>query len=50
MANNVVHFEIFFDDLERAKKFYTEVLGWAQHDRLAAACDAIRSPDRRRIL
>ena len=29
MANNVVHFEIFVDDLERAKKFYTEVLGWA---------------------
>ena len=29
MANPVVHFEIFVDDLERAKKFYTDVLGWA---------------------
>jgi hypothetical protein len=29
MGNNIVHFEIYVDDLERAKKFYTEVLGWA---------------------
>jgi uncharacterized protein len=29
MSNNVVHFEIFVDDLERAKKFYFDVLGWA---------------------
>jgi uncharacterized protein len=29
MANPVVHFEIFVNDLERAKKFYSEVLGWA---------------------
>jgi len=29
MAAPVVHFEIFVDDPERARKFYTEVLGWA---------------------
>lgn len=29
MANNVVHFEIYVNDPERAKKFYAEVLGWA---------------------
>jgi len=29
MANPIVHFEIFVDDLERAKKFYAAVLGWA---------------------
>jgi predicted enzyme related to lactoylglutathione lyase len=29
MAANVVHFEIFVEDPDRAKKFYTEVLGWA---------------------
>ncbi|MCX6728384.1 MAG: VOC family protein [Candidatus Saccharibacteria bacterium] len=29
MGNNIVHFEIYVDDLERAQKFYTEVLGWA---------------------
>ena len=29
MGNNIVHFEIYVDDMERAKKFYTEVLGWA---------------------
>jgi predicted enzyme related to lactoylglutathione lyase len=29
MGSNIVHFEIHVDDLERAKKFYTEVLGWA---------------------
>ncbi len=29
MANHVVHFEIFVDDLERAKKFYVSVFGWA---------------------
>lgn len=26
--NRVVHFEIQADDIERAKKFYQEVLGW----------------------
>jgi predicted enzyme related to lactoylglutathione lyase len=29
MGSNIVHFEIHVDDMERAKKFYTEVLGWA---------------------
>jgi uncharacterized protein len=29
MAANVVHFEIFVEDPERAKKFYVEALGWA---------------------
>ena len=29
MANNVVHFEIYVFDPERAKKFYSEVLVWA---------------------
>jgi hypothetical protein len=29
MANNIVHFEIYVDDMERAKKFYKTVLGWA---------------------
>lgn len=29
MANNVVHFEIGVDDIERAMKFYTDVFGWA---------------------
>jgi predicted enzyme related to lactoylglutathione lyase len=28
MANHIVHFEIHVDDLERAKTFYREVLGW----------------------
>lgn len=28
MANRVVHFEIQADDIERAKKFYKEALGW----------------------
>lgn len=28
MTNRVVHFEIQVDDLERAKKFYTDVFGW----------------------
>jgi predicted enzyme related to lactoylglutathione lyase len=26
---NIVHFEIPVDDAERAKKFYTELFGWA---------------------
>lgn len=26
--NRVVHFEIHADDMERAKKFYTDVFGW----------------------
>lgn len=29
MANNVVHFEIYVDNIERAKRFYTDVFGWA---------------------
>ncbi|KND48221.1 MAG: Glyoxalase family protein [Parcubacteria bacterium C7867-006] len=28
MKNRVVHFEIYVDDIERAKKFYTDVFGW----------------------
>lgn len=28
MANRVVHFEIEAENLERAKKFYTEAFGW----------------------
>lgn len=28
MANPVVHFEIQADDVDRAKKFYENVLGW----------------------
>ncbi len=28
MANNVVHFAIHADDLERAQKFYNAVFGW----------------------
>jgi len=28
MPNRPVHFEIQADDMERAKKFYTEVFGW----------------------
>lgn len=29
MANNVVHFEINVDDVDRAQKFYKDVFGWA---------------------
>lgn len=32
MANNVVHFEIYVDDIERAKAFYGGVFGWAFQD------------------
>src|ERR1700730_11069435 len=28
MANRVVHFEIEAEDLDRAKKFYSEAFGW----------------------
>lgn len=28
----VVHFEIHVDDMERAKKFYSEVFGWTYED------------------
>jgi predicted enzyme related to lactoylglutathione lyase len=28
MKNRVVHFEIYADDLGRAKKFYSDVFGW----------------------
>lgn len=30
--NRVVHFEIHADDMERAKKFYSEVFGWKFED------------------
>ncbi len=30
--NRVVHFEIYADDTERAKKFYTEIFGWTYQD------------------
>jgi len=30
--NRVVHFEIHADDVERAKKFYTDVFGWEMQD------------------
>lgn len=30
--NKVVHFEIPADDLERAKKFYSEIFGWQLQD------------------
>lgn len=29
MASDIVHFEIYVNDVERAKKFYEEVFGWA---------------------
>jgi predicted enzyme related to lactoylglutathione lyase len=29
MATTIVHFEVYVDDLERAKNFYATVLGWA---------------------
>jgi predicted enzyme related to lactoylglutathione lyase len=32
MNNRVVHFEIQVDDIERAKKFYTDVFGWGWQD------------------
>lgn len=32
MLNRVTHFEINGDDIERAKKFYGEVFGWAFKD------------------
>lgn len=32
MANNVVHFEVYVDDIDRAKKFYADVFGWAFQD------------------
>jgi predicted enzyme related to lactoylglutathione lyase len=28
MANSVAHFEIFADDVERARRFYERVFGW----------------------
>ena len=28
MSNRIVHFEIQVDDIERAKKFYSDVFGW----------------------
>lgn len=33
----VVHFEIHVDDMERAKKFYSEVFGWTYEDWTAFA-------------
>lgn len=32
MANLVTHFEIYADDVKRAKKFYGDVFGWAFQD------------------
>jgi len=32
MANSVVHFEISYDELDRVKRFYSEVFGWAFQD------------------
>ena len=32
MKNRVVHFEIYADDLDRAKKFYADVFGWEYTD------------------
>ena len=29
MANNLVHFEIYVNNLERAQNFYKTVFGWA---------------------
>jgi predicted enzyme related to lactoylglutathione lyase len=28
MANHIAHFEIFADDVERARRFYERVFGW----------------------
>ncbi|MEE6274282.1 VOC family protein [Georgenia wangjunii] len=33
MTGLVIHFEIPFDDKERAKRFYTDVFGW-RHDEM----------------
>ncbi len=30
--NRVVHFEIYVDDTERAKKFYADIFGWTYQD------------------
>ena len=30
--NRVVHFEIYADDTERAKKFYADIFGWTYQD------------------
>jgi len=32
LSNSIVHFEIPADDVERAKKFYQEALGWKISD------------------
>jgi predicted enzyme related to lactoylglutathione lyase len=32
MASVISHFEVYVDDLERAKKFYSDVFGWAYQD------------------
>lgn len=29
MANQVVHFELPFDNMERAQEFYRDAFGWA---------------------
>ena len=31
MSGRVVHFEIPFDDAERAQAFYRQAFGWAAH-------------------
>lgn len=32
MVNNLIHFEINVDDIDRAKRFYSKVFGWAFKD------------------
>lgn len=32
MTGRVIHFEIPFDDKERAKRFYADVFGWEQEE------------------
>lgn len=34
MSNRVVHFEVPFDDGDRARSFYGEAFGWSFHDAL----------------
>lgn len=34
MSNRVVHFEVPFDDADRARSFYGEAFGWEFHDAL----------------
>jgi uncharacterized protein len=32
MSSVITHFEVYVDDIERAKKFYRDVFGWAYQD------------------